>query len=57
VDETSAESVGLISDYEGDRYYFCSTECKDKFDAGPLFADQENLRRESFDEGYTSAGE
>lgn len=27
--------VKISSDYEGKTYYFCSTECKEKFDANP----------------------
>lgn len=32
VDERTAAAT---SEYEGDTYYFCSEECKQKFDADP----------------------
>jgi P-type Cu+ transporter len=30
-----SSKVALISDYEGMRYYFCSEECKHRFDHNP----------------------
>ncbi len=30
-----AESAAGKSEYEGETYYFCSSACKDKFDANP----------------------
>ncbi len=35
VDEMQAEREGLCSDREGQRYYFCSRECKEVFDITP----------------------
>lgn len=35
VDESQAESQGLYSEREGQRFYFCSEECKQKFDMTP----------------------
>lgn len=35
VNEQSAEANGLISQYEGRAYYFCSAQCKRQFDEGP----------------------
>ncbi len=32
VDPSSAKAT---SEYAGDRYYFCSQECKERFDADP----------------------
>jgi Cu(I)/Ag(I) efflux system membrane fusion protein len=35
VDEGRSRSEGLTSEYQGKKYYFCSTECKTKFDKSP----------------------
>lgn len=35
VDEDEAESQGLVSDYEGEEYFFCSPGCKQSFDQNP----------------------
>jgi YHS domain-containing protein len=35
VDENLAESEGLFSEREGQRFYFCSDKCKQKFDLTP----------------------
>ena len=35
VDEEDAESAGLISEYQGEEYFFCSPGCKQSFDQNP----------------------
>lgn len=35
VDEKAARAKGLVSEYEGRTYYFCSDVCKREFDAAP----------------------
>lgn len=35
VDEEQARSKGLTSEHEGQIFYFCSTDCKQKFDQDP----------------------
>lgn len=32
VDRQKAESQGLVSEYQGKKYYFCSSMCKQQFD-------------------------
>jgi len=36
VDEGSSKARGFSSEYKGKTYYFCSRECKEKFDKDPL---------------------
>ncbi len=33
--EVDEKSAAATSHYKGDHFYFCSTECKQKFDADP----------------------
>jgi Cu+-exporting ATPase len=35
VDEEQAEAQGLISEHEGEEYFFCSPGCKQSFDQNP----------------------
>ena len=35
VDENKARAAGKTSEYSGRNYYFCSDECKTKFDKDP----------------------
>jgi YHS domain-containing protein len=43
IDELDATQAGLTTDYMGRIYYFCSAECKTRFDAEPsTFAGQYN---------------
>jgi len=35
VDEVRAKAMGMISEYRGKTYYFCSDDCKQKFDKNP----------------------
>lgn len=35
VDEREAGEAKLTSDYDGHTYYFCSADCKEKFDSAP----------------------
>ena len=35
VEEEAAESQGLMSEYEGEEYFFCSPGCKQSFDQNP----------------------
>jgi RND family efflux transporter MFP subunit len=35
VDEGKSKTAGLTSEYMGKKYFFCSTECKHKFDKAP----------------------
>jgi len=35
VDSAAARAAGLVSEYQGKRYYFCSKECKEAFDRAP----------------------
>ena len=42
IDKLHAEGEGLTSDYQGQKYYFCSKECKQEFDKNPKsFASQQ----------------
>lgn len=33
--EVDERSAAATTEYAGDTYYFCSVECKDKFEADP----------------------
>jgi YHS domain-containing protein len=35
VDEQEALNAGLMSEYQGQTYYFCATGCKQAFDKDP----------------------
>lgn len=35
VDPQEAEARGLVSEYQGQRYYFCGPGCKKAFDRNP----------------------
>ena len=46
VDEQQAASRGLTSDYQGQTYYFCSSQCKQQFDGDPQrYAGQQTTGR------------
>ena len=38
------EKSKLSSEYEGEKVYFCSVECKEKFERNPIDYMAENLR-------------
>ena len=33
--EINAQRAAALSEYQGETYYFCSTECKQEFDRNP----------------------
>lgn len=33
--DVEPDEAVAIADYEGDRYYFCTEECKERFEADP----------------------
>ena len=35
IDEEQAEAQGLVSDFDGEEYFFCSPGCKQSFDQNP----------------------
>lgn len=35
VDEKEATSKGLVTDYKGEKYFFCAPGCKFKFEKDP----------------------
>ncbi len=35
VDKLQAETEGLVSEYQGQKYYFCCKDCKQTFDKDP----------------------
>ncbi len=45
VDLNRAGALGLMSEYQGKTYYFCSKECKEEFDKDPgQYVDESNSR-------------
>lgn len=44
--DIDVDSASSKSDYQGQNYYFCSLDCKTKFDAAP-----ESILRESEEKG------
>lgn len=35
IDEEDAEAQGLVSEYQGEEFFFCSPGCKQAFDQNP----------------------
>lgn len=58
IDEAAAEEAGLASEYEDQVYYFCSNECKAKFDHTPAVFAEPTLeeQREDNEGGRPFAG-